>query len=196
MRIAIRSVPLDTNPYAPPQVESTLRRSLNSPPNEQVTKRLLLGYTLAIGVITLVFSSSSNQAIYSPYPWAVLIPVYFFRIPIGFVCVAASFLFILSQHTHFRGVPRARPTGVLAVFMVGVTALTFLKLLTGWPTATAHPGIFYCVAITLANLLLAGGSWYLCWTSNKPHHHRQQVHFGFAVWAWTFSYAVPTMNDF
>ncbi len=182
------------NPYSPP-VESdspAIAKSILTRPTFSPTT--LSAFCVVIAAITWTSVSTGVPAICSPFPLLVIIPV-LLGIPLPLIVVASGGLFAITHFGHFQGAPKPKPNLVLTVALVLTTALTTLEIVWGWSYGMHYQGLRYCIFVTIANSVFASVTWGLWWAARTPGRYRAQVLFGFALFVWTFWYALPFMGE-
>jgi hypothetical protein len=185
---------MTVNPYMPPS-------SVYSPPHVQdvlahgtVTRPVLIGMCAAIAGITCVSVSLGVPTLVSPLPLLVIVPVFNgIQAPVVAVLIAASFA--ITHFRHVKGIPRPKPHFGFTVLLAMTTCLTAIVLITDWSYSIGYHGRLYTIGVSIANLLCAAIVWSTWWASRTVGRYRMQVVFGFSLFAWLVSYALPYTGE-
>ena len=155
---------------------------------------MLLALCAAIFAIAWLSVSTGVPKVQSPFPLLVIFPA-FLGFPLPLIAFALSGAFALSQLPHFNSNPRQKPNLVFTIVLLLITGLTALAIVAGWSYGIRYQGLFYCVFVTIANVVFAIAAWGLWWFTRTPDRYRSQVLFGFALFAWMSWYALPYMGE-
>ncbi len=185
---------MTVNPYTSPT-------TVDSPPDTQVmsaqgivTKLVLMALCVAIAGISCVSVSTGVPTIASPFPLLVILPV-FNGIPVMVVAGLMSAMFALSQFRHFKGTPHAKPHIGFSVVLAIITGLTAFCLIADWSYSMGYHGARYTIGVSIANLICDAIVWSTWWASRTTGRYKTQVGFGFALFAWMVSYALPYTGE-
>jgi hypothetical protein len=185
---------MTVNPYMSPTTVASPSALPDMSSRGTVAKSILIGMCAAIAGVSCVSVSAAVPTIVSPFPFLVIMPV-FNGIPVPVVAVLMAVSFAISQFRHFKNTPRAKPHFGFTVLLAIVTGLTAFGLIADWSFSMGYHGALYTIGVSIANLLCAAIVWSTWWASRTTGRYKMQVVFGFTLFSWLVSYALPYTGE-